>query len=100
MSLSARSIRYICRLTFFALVVSVTACNKPAKPSVTTFATPDLAGAGLLQAGTTRAPGSFLAIFGADSKDIISSGNAAEDSATLDQFVAAYNTMHRWRKMP
>ena len=73
---------------------------KSTKPAVTTYSSPELAGAGLLQAGESRTPGAFLKIFGADSKDVISSGNAAEDSATIDQFVAAYNDMHRWRRMP
>ncbi len=88
------------RCALLGLFVSMAACNKPAKPAVTTYASPELAGAGLLDAGTTRTPGSFLKIFGEDSKAIISSGNAAEDSQTIDQFVAGYNAMHRWRKMP
>ncbi len=100
MSLPFRSITYVGRLTFLVVFVSMTACNKQDKPSVTTYASPELAGEGLLQAGQSRTPGSFLAIFGVDSKDVISSGNAAEDSATISQFVAGYSAMHRWRKMP
>ena len=42
----------------------------------------------------------MLAILGPDSKEIISSGDAAQDKATVDAFVAAYAVMHRWRKMP
>src|SRR4029077_5843544 len=32
-------------------------------------------------------------------KDIISSGDAVEDKAAVDNFVEAYGVMHRWRKM-
>jgi Protein of unknown function (DUF2950) len=100
MSLRARNITYIGRLTLVVLVVSMTACHQRETASVTTFASPDLAGEGLLQAGKAKVPGSFLKIFGTDSKDIISTGNAAEDNDNVDQFVAGYNAMHRWRKMP
>ena len=42
----------------------------------------------------------MLAIFGPESKEIISSGDAVQDKAVVDAFVAAYGVMHRWRKMP
>ena len=42
----------------------------------------------------------MLAIFGPDSKDIIFSGDPVQDKATVDAFVAGYEQMHRWRKMP
>jgi len=38
--------------------------------------------------------------FGPDSKNIISSGDPTQDKSTVDAFVSAYGTMHRWRKMP
>jgi hypothetical protein len=85
---------------FLALVVSLTACHKTEKSSVTTFASPELAGEGLLQAGKSGNLDTLLPIFGMDSKDIISSGDPVQDKATVDLFVAGYGAMHRWRKMP
>jgi hypothetical protein len=41
-----------------------------------------------------------LAIFGANSKDFLLSGDPVQDKTTLAKFVNAYDVMHRWRKMP
>jgi len=86
--------------TLLTLTVLLSACHRSEKPSVTTFASPEAAGDGLLQAGSTHNRDALLAIFGADSKDVISTGDPAEDRATVDRFVAGYGVMHRWRKMP
>ncbi|MGC1170954.1 MAG: DUF2950 domain-containing protein, partial [Candidatus Acidiferrales bacterium] len=45
-------------------------------------------------------PNTIIAVFGPDSKDIIVTGDPAQDKNTDDKFVAAYGVMHRWRKMP
>ncbi len=39
-------------------------------------------------------------IFGANSKDVLLSGDPVQDKATLNAFVDGYGVMHRWRKMP
>jgi hypothetical protein len=83
-----------------ALIIPLGACSKSDKPSYKVFASPDDAGQGLLDAAKSGDQNAILAIFGPGSKEIISSGNAAEDKATVDKFVAAYDVMHRWRKMP
>jgi hypothetical protein len=41
----------------------------------------------------------MLAIFGAGSKDVIYSGDAAADKAEFDGFATDYAAMHRWRKL-
>jgi hypothetical protein len=41
----------------------------------------------------------LLAVLGPESKDLISSGDAAQDKSVVDAFVSAYGEMHRWRKM-
>ena len=81
-------------------MVMFAGCKKTAKPSSTTFASPDEAGNGLLNAAKTGDMNAVLAIFGTDSKDVISSGDAVQDKATVGSFVAGYEQMHRWRKMP
>jgi hypothetical protein len=83
-----------------AAIVSFLGCNKAAKPSFTTFTSPDEAGKGLLDAANTGDQNALLAIFGTGSKDIISSGDAVQDKATVGAFVTGYEQMHRWRKMP
>jgi hypothetical protein len=91
------------RLLFMVLIVSVlslVSCNKSNKPSYRQFASPDDAGNGLQEAVKSGDQNAVLAIFGADSKSVISSGDAAQDKATAGAFVAAYDVMHRWRKMP
>ncbi len=100
MSLEIRRMAVASQLLLLALVISVAGCNKSVKPSVKVFASPDDAGHGLLDAAKSGDQNAVLAIFGPESKEIISSGDAVQDKATADGFVAAYGVMHRWRKMP
>jgi hypothetical protein len=101
--LVARRTIVTARLLFLVLIVSVlsfVACNKSNKPSYRQFASPDDAGNGLIQAAKSGDQNAILAIFGPDSKAIISSGDAVEDKAAVAAFVTGYEQMHRWRKMP
>jgi Protein of unknown function (DUF2950) len=75
-------------------------CRKSDEPSERVFASPDLAGAALLEVAKSGDQNALLKIFGSGSKEIISSGDAVQDKATVEAFAAAYQTMHRWRKMP
>ena len=87
-------------LILLAFMVLFVGCSKTAKPSFTAFASPDDAGNGLLSAAKTGNLDALLAIFGTDSKEIISTGDAVQDKATVAAFVTGYGEMHRWRKMP
>ena len=100
MSRKPRRIVFTTQFLLLALVVSLAACNKSEKPSVKAFASPDDAANGLLEAAKSGDQNALLAIFGPDSKEIISSGDAVQDKATVDKFIAGYAVMHRWRKMP
>jgi hypothetical protein len=88
------------RLILLALLIFFTACSEPAKPSFRVFASADDAGTALLEAAKSGDHNALLAIFGTDAKDLISSGDAVQDKAAVDEFVAAYPIMHRWRNMP
>jgi hypothetical protein len=88
------------QLILLAAVVSFFGCNKAAKPSFTAFSSPDEAGKGLQEAAKAGDQNELLAIFGTDSKDIILSGDAVQDKATVGAFVTGYEEMHRWRKLP
>jgi hypothetical protein len=100
MSLKTRRIAVTIRFLLLAPIISLAACSKSDKPSSRVFASPDEAGNGLLEAAKSGDQKAVLAIFGPESKEIIFSGDAVQDKATVDAFVAAYGVMHRWRKMP
>ena len=91
----------------FALVVCLCSCSKPSNPATgnpataeaQTYASPDDAGKALLAAAKSGNQDAILAIFGPESKEIIDSGDPTQNKETVAAFVAAYETMHRWRKM-
>src|ERR1700744_6186279 len=99
-SLAGRAAAVMVRLMLLVLIVSLTACNKTNKPSYREFASPDDAGNGLVEAAKSGGQNAVFAIFGPDSKEIISSGDAVQDKAIAGAFVKGYEQMHRWRKMP
>jgi hypothetical protein len=101
MSQAARRISFTSWLMLLALMVVFAGCNnETAKPSQTTFASPDDAGNGLLSAVKTGDINQVLPLFGPDSKDVITSGDPVQDKGIAGAFVAGYGQMHRWRKMP
>jgi len=88
------------------MVLSViSSCGTPSQKPATenipqkTFATPDDAGAAFLQAAKSGDQVALLAIFGPDGKTALFSGDAVKDQNNLQEFVAAYNQMHRWREI-
>ncbi len=97
--------RYFFSLTMsFALLLSLAACNKQAtteseQAAPKTFASPAEAGKALADAAKSQSQDTILVILGPGSADIISSGNAAEDKASLGGFAQAYQVMNRWRKL-
>ena len=100
MSLATRRIALTTRFILLALSIPLAACNNSDKPSATAFASPEEAGNRLAEAAKSGDQNAILAILGPESKAITSSGDAAQDKAQVDAFVAAYAVMHRWRKMP
>jgi Protein of unknown function (DUF2950) len=63
------------------------------------FATPEDAGTAFLEAAKSGDQAALLAIFGPDGKTALFSGDAVKDKDNLQDFVAAYNQMHRWREI-
>src|SRR5258708_1856610 len=82
------------------LMFSLVACDNSDNPSYKLFASPEDAGNGLLNAAKSGDLNTVVAIFGPESREVVSSGDPVQDKATVDVFVAAYEVMHRWRKMP
>jgi hypothetical protein len=87
-----------------ALIVALVACNKTQNPTSEkavqkTFASPEEAGAAFFDAAKSGDQQALLAIFGPDAKEVLLSGDAVKDKDTLQDFVAAYTQMHRWREI-
>jgi len=86
------------------LLVALTllgSCNKAEKPTSEqvvqkTFASPEEAGAALVAAAKSGDQNALIAIFGPDSKDVLSTGDGVIDQDNLKAFVASYDQMHRW----
>ncbi len=100
--LSAFGFRMI--LTLLLTISLLASCNKsekttPEKAAQKTFASPADAGAAFLEAAKSGDQSALLAIFGPDSKDVLFTGDPVKDKDALQDFVAAYNQMHRWREI-
>jgi hypothetical protein len=100
MSLASRRIPLALALMLLALIICLAACSKIEKSSFRVFASADEAGNGLLEAAKSGDQNAVLAVFGPESRDTIFSGDAVQDRDTVEKFVAAYELMHRWRKIP
>jgi hypothetical protein len=100
MWIKARRIVSRNRLLTLALIIPLAACSKPEKPSLGTFVSPDDASNALRAAVKSGDQNALLAIFGPNSKEIISSGDPVQDKNAADKIAAGYDVMHRWRKMP
>jgi hypothetical protein len=110
MSRIIRTTGIVARFALLAFLIPLAACSKSdkpvveqaavAKPALEVFASPDVAATGLLDAAKSGDQNALLRIFGPESKELILSGDAVQDKATIDAFVAAYGIMHRWRKTP
>jgi hypothetical protein len=97
-------LRFLLLIASAVTLFSIWACNRKAQPfaaeaSPKTFASPADAGKGLFEAAKSGNQETLLAIFGPGSKELIYTGNATEDKASLDGFVRAYQVMNRWRKL-
>jgi hypothetical protein len=106
MSHTARSKKVLAaHFTMFAalfLAASLlVSCGKAESPKTEqkTFASPAEAGDAFLAAAKAGDQSALLAIFGPDSNGVLFSGDAVKDKNSLQEFVAAYNQMHRWREI-
>lgn len=88
-------------LGLLALLILFVSCKNSAdsKPAQRTFATPAEAGAAFLDAAKSGDQQALLAIFGPDGNDVLFSGDPVKDKNGLQDFVAAYGQMNRWREI-
>jgi len=99
MSFKPQRTAFRARLLLLGLVIPLAACNQSHQPSISVFATPEEAGNALLAAAKAGDQGAVAAIFGPDSKELISSGDAVEDKNAVEAFLEKYGVMHRWRRL-
>ena len=97
--LDSRFTRFTPLLVVIMLAMSCGQKQESPKVVQKTFASPQDAGAALLEAAKSNDESALVAIFGPDSKDVVSSGDAVKDKDAREGFVAAYNQMHRWSKI-
>src|SRR5262249_5479377 len=74
-------------------------CTRSQTGGQKTFATPEGAGEALFAAAKTNDERAMTALFGPDGKQAIFAGNAATDKSRLQEFVNAYQQMHRWSEI-
>lgn len=88
-------------LSALALLL-ISACRKQEaaiSPEPQTFASPQDASKTLADAANSQDQNKVLAIFGSNARDVVSTGDAVQDKASLNGFAAAYKKMNRWRKL-
>lgn len=81
------------------LCVALASCTRSqrfATASQMTFASPEEAGAALVATAKSANQNGLVAIFGPNSKTVLFTGNATADQNRLNNFVMAYDQMHRW----
>jgi len=88
-------------MTWLAALILLTSCDKVEKPAPEqavqkTFTSPEEAGAALVAAAKSGDQNTLVAIFGPDSKEVVSTGDTVKDQDNLKGFVASYDQMHRW----
>jgi hypothetical protein len=90
--------------TVLSLLLLAAICGRSQTPAGVgktgkTFASPEEAGAAVLAAARSGDEHAIVAIFGPGSKALLFTGDAKTDKARLDNFVTAYDRMHRWGKI-
>lgn len=84
------------RLAVFALCfLGSISVLRAAPPEQKMFASPAEASSAVFRAAEADDTATLVNIFGADAKDILFSGDAAEDKNSREQFVRKYEEMHR-----
>src|ERR1700722_7258129 len=100
------NVQKVCRVNLPALTavtVFLTVCvpvSMAQQPGQKTFSSPEDASNALLMAAQSNDEKAMLDILGPDGKQIVSSGDDAEDAQNRSNFVHRYQEMHRLVKEP
>ena len=82
-------------LTAIALFLLTAVPARAQQPGQARFVTPELASEALFKAAHTQDEKALLAVLGPDGRQLVASGDPAEDAAARDLFVEKYQEMHR-----
>jgi hypothetical protein len=92
-------------LVALALLASLASCAKRETKAAEsgnvapkTFASPAAAGAALFEAAKSGDQQALMAIFGAEGKDVLFSGDPVKDKNNAQWFASSYSLMNRWSK--
>jgi hypothetical protein len=90
--------RCIVFLTLTGIIALSVGCKKSEQAGAgpKTFVSQEDASKAVYDAAKAGDSNALLMIFGPDSKDLLFSGDAAQDQAALSKFTASYDQMHRW----
>ena len=86
-----------CSLIAFAAGCSHSKPSIPATPQA--FSSQDAAGQALYAAAKAHDTNALITVFGSNAKELVLSGDPADDTKNQNRFVAAYDQMHRWDKL-
>ncbi len=92
-------------VAWLVLAVAMTGCHRKtssageAAPGQMTYASPEEAGKALAAAARSDNRQQMLEVFGPGAKNMLYSGDAAQDQADMAGFADAYAQMNRWRKI-
>jgi hypothetical protein len=85
------------------MLLAIASCNKQSSPephaAPKSFASPEAAGKALADAAQAQSADEVLVVLGPNSTDLVSTGNATTDKASMAGFAVAYRAMNRWRKL-
>jgi hypothetical protein len=91
------------KIAAIAILLMATICGRSQEVAGAgagkTFSSPEEAGAAVLAAAQAGNQQAMIAIFGPGSKTVLFTGDSKTDKARLNNFVTAYNQMHRWGKI-
>ncbi len=94
---------FLILISGLCLSLFLTGCNRqapaPVQAGPKTFASPQEAGKALADAAKSQSQDAILLILGPGSAEVVSTGNPAEDKASLEAFAQAYQVMNRLRKL-
>jgi hypothetical protein len=94
------AVRHLLLMASVAVLLPIAGCNRQSAPvGPRTFASPDEAAKALVDATKAQDKDAVLGIFGPGSQDVLSTGDPAEDKASMAKFSQAYSVMNRWRKL-
>jgi len=92
----------VCKLAAVVILLMACLCTRSMaqQPSQKTFSSPEAASNALVTAAQSNDEKAMLDILGADGKQIVSSGDDAEDAESRANFVKRYQEMHRLVREP